>query len=143
MPVLYERCAGIDGHQKTVVVTIRVRQADGKTTKTTRTFSPMRAHLRSMAARLDREHIEQVAIERTGVYWWPEYHLREAGRRVTRVHRQPMRAVPGHQTDVKDSEWLADLLRHGRLKASFIPERPIRELRELTRYRKTLVRERG
>jgi transposase len=144
MQVLYERCAGIDVHQKTVVVTILVTQPDGQTTKkTTRTFATMTAQLRELAAWLDHEHIEQVAIESTGVYWWPVYNLLEAGHTVTLVNPQHMKAVPGHKTDVKDSEWLADLLRHGLLKASFIPERPIRELRELTRYRKTLVRERA
>lgn len=146
MQVLYERWAGIDVHQKTVVVTIRVTDADGQTTKATRTFSTMKAQLRDLAAWLDREHVEQVAIESTGVYWWPVYNLLEGDegrRRVTLVNPQHMKAVPGHKTDVKDSEWLADLLRHGLLKASFIPERPIRELRELTRYRKTLVRERA
>jgi transposase len=143
MQVLYERCAGLDVHQKTVVVTLLVTQADGKTTKTTRTFSTMTGQLRELAAWLDREHIEQVAIESTGGYWWPVYNLLEEGRQVTLVNPQHMKAVPGHKTDVKDSEWLADLLRHGLLKASFIPPRPIRELRELTRYRKTLVQERA
>src|SRR5215469_8771734 len=78
-----------------------------------------------------------------GVYWGPVYNLLEDGRQVTLVTSQHMQAVPGHKTDVKDSAWLADLLRHGLLRASCIPPRPIRELRELTRYRKTLVQERA
>jgi transposase len=143
MQVLYTRCAGLDVHKKTVVVTILLTQADGKTTKLTRTFSTMTADLLALATWLEREQIEQVAIESTGVYWWPVYNLLEDGRSITLVNPQHMRAVPGHKTDVKDSEWLADLLRHGLLKASFIPPRPIRELRELTRYRKTLVQERA
>jgi transposase len=143
MQVVYEHCAGIDVHKKTVVVTVLHTHATGKTTKTTRTFSTMTAELRALVAWLDQERIEQVAIESTGVYWWPVYNLLEEGRRVTLVNPQHMQAVPGHKTDVKDSEWLADLLRHGLLRASFIPPRPIRALRELTRYRKTLVQERA
>jgi transposase len=118
-------------------------QTTGKTTKSTRTFSTMTAELRALAAWLDQEQIEQVAIESTGVSWWPVDHLLEEGRCVTLVNPQHMQAVPGHPTEVKDSEWLADLLRHGLLRASFIPPRPIRELRELTRSRKTLVQERA
>src|SRR5215831_4626182 len=78
-----------------------------------------------------------------GVYWQPVYNLLEEGRTIILVNAQHMKAVPGRKTDVKDSQWLADLLRHGLLKASFIPPQPIRELRELTRYRKTLVQERA
>jgi transposase len=143
MQVLYARCAGIDVHKKTVVVTVLQTQTDGTTSKTTRTFSTMTAELRALATWLKQEQIEQVAIESTGVYWWPVYNLLEDGHTITLVNPQHMKAVPGHKTDVKDSEWLADLLRHGLLKASFIPPRPIRELRELTRYRKTLVQERA
>ena len=149
MQVVYARCAGIDVHKKTVVVTVLHTQATGKTSKTsktsktTRTFSTMTAELRAMAAWLDQEQVEQVAIESTGVYWWPVYNLLEERHQVTLVNPQHMQAVPGHKTDVKDSEWLADLLRHGLLRASFMPPRPIRELRELTRYRKTLVQERA
>jgi transposase len=141
--VVYAHCAGIDVHKKTVVVTVLHTPATGKTSKTTRTFSTMTAELRALAAWLDQEQVKQVAIERTGVSWWPVYNLLEEGRCVTLVNAQHMQAVPGHKTDVKDSEWLADLLRHGLLRASFIPPRPIRELRELTRYRKTLVQERA
>jgi transposase len=77
-----------------------------------------------------------------GVYWHPIFNLLEEGRTIILVNAQHMKALPGRKTDVKDSQWLADLLRHGLLKASFIPPKPIRELRELTRYRKTLVQER-
>src|SRR5258706_12201067 len=129
MQVLYERCAGIDVHKKTVVVTVLQTQRDGTTTKATRTFSTMTADLLSLATWLDHEQVEQVAVESTGVYWWPVYNLLEEGRTITLVNPQHAKAVPGHKTDVKDSEWLADLLRHGLLKASFIPPRPIRELR--------------
>jgi transposase len=82
-------------------------------------------------------------MESTGVFWHPVYNLLEEGRTILLVNPQHMRAIPGHKTDIKDAEWLADLHRHGLLKASFIPPAPIRELRELTRYRKTLVQERA
>src|SRR6266566_3088053 len=78
-----------------------------------------------------------------GVYWRPVFNLLEEGRTIILVNAQHMRAVPGHKTDIKDSEWLADLLRHGLLKASFIPSKPTRDLRDLVRYRKTLVQERA
>jgi transposase len=86
--------------------------------------------------------VEQVAIESTGVYWYPLYNVLEADHTIILVNPQHMKAVPGRKTDVKDSEWLADLLRHGLLKASFIPPQPIRQVRERTRYRKTLIQQR-
>ena len=91
----------------------------------------------------DQHEITQLTMESTGVYWFPVSNLLEDERDVILVNPQHMRAGPGRKTDVKDSEWLADLLRHGLLKASFIPPRPIRELRELTRYRKRLVQDRA
>jgi transposase len=81
-------------------------------------------------------------MESTGVYWWAAFNLLEEDHTVILVNAQHMKAVPGHKTDVKAAEWLADLLRHGLLTASFIPPKPIRELRELTRYRKSLVYQR-
>src|SRR5258708_21783818 len=80
---------------------------------------------------------------RTGIYWRPVFNLLEAGHTIILVNAQHMRAVPGRKTDIKDSEWIADLLRHGLLKASFIPPKPTRDLRDLVRYRKTLVQERA
>ena len=77
------------------------------------------------------------------MFWKPVFNLLEEGRTIVLVNPQHMRAVPGHKTDVKDSEWLADLLRHGLVRPSFIPPAPIREIRELTRYRKSLVEERA
>ncbi len=83
-----------------------------------------------------------IALESTGVYWQPVYNLLEADHDVLLVNAGHLKAVPGHKTDVKDAEWIADLLRHGLLRASFIPPQPVRELRELTRYRQTLLHER-
>ncbi len=87
--------------------------------------------------------MEQVALESTGVYWRPVFNLLEADHDLLLVNAAHMKAVPGHKTDVKDAEWLADLLRHGLLTASFIPPQPVRDVRELTRYRQTLVHERA
>jgi transposase len=87
--------------------------------------------------------VEVIAMESTGVFWRPVFNLLEEGRQIILVNAQHMKAVPGRKTDVKDSQWLADLLRHGLLKPSFIPPKPVRELRDLMRYRKTLVQERA
>jgi transposase len=108
-----------------------------------RTFGTMTADLLALNDWLNGQQVEQVAMESTGVYWRPVYNLLEADHEIILVNAQHLKTVPGRKTDVKDSEWLAELLRHGLLKASFIPPQPIRELRELTRYRKTLVQERA
>jgi transposase len=142
MYVIYPRCAAGDVHKKTVVVTVLLTEPDGTVKKLTRTFSTMTADLLALDEWLRSLEIVHVALESTGVFWHPVYNLLEEGRSIVLVNPQHMKAVPGRKTDVKDSEWLADLLRHGLLKASFIPPKPIRELRELTRYRKTLVQER-
>lgn len=142
MQVLYERCAGLDVHQKTVVATILLTATNGHVTKLTQTFGTMTVDLLALDRWLEEYKVSHVALESTGVYWFPVYNVLEEGRTLILVNPQHMKAVPGRKTDVKDSEWLADLLRHGLLKASFIPPRPIRELRELTRYRKRLVQER-
>jgi transposase len=142
MQVIHPRCAGLDVHKKTVVTTIMLTQPDGTVKKQTRTFSTMTSGLLALDAWLCELEITVIALESTGVYWHPVFNLLEDGRTVVLVNPQHMKAVPGRKTDIKDSEWLADLLRHGLLKASFIPPAPIRELRELTRYRKSLVEER-
>ncbi|HEY7359032.1 MAG TPA: IS110 family transposase [Ktedonobacterales bacterium] len=143
MQVFYERCAGIDVHKKTVVVTILVTPATGLVQKQTRTFTTMTSDLLALDDWLRAQGVEVVAMESTGVFWRPVFNLLEAERTIILVNAQHMKAVPGHKTDVKDSEWLAELLRHGLLKASFIPPAPIRALRELTRYRQLLIRQRA
>jgi transposase len=142
MQVIHPRCAGLDVHKKTVVVTSMLTQADGSVEKRTRTFATMTADLLALDDWLKQQAIEVIALESTGVYWHPVYNILEDGRTVVLVNPQHMKAVPGRKTDIKDSEWLADLLRHGLLQPSFIPPKPIRELRDLTRYRKSLVAER-
>jgi transposase len=142
MQVVFTHCAGLDVHKKTVVVTVLLTASSGAVTKETRTFSTMTAELLRLEAWLADLQVDHLALESTGVYWYPIYHLLEEGRTVLLVNPQHIKAVPGRKTDVRDSEWLADLLRHGLLSPSCIPPKPIRELREMTRYRKQLVYER-
>ena len=143
MQVIYPRCAGLDVHEKTVVTTAMITAEDGTVQKQQRTFRTMTADLLALDDWLEQQQIQVIAMESTGIYWRPVFNILEAGRIVILVNARHMKAVPGRKTDVKDSEWIADLLRHGLLHASFIPPQPIRELRELTRYRKTLVQERA
>jgi transposase len=143
MQVVHERCCGLDVHQKTVVACVLLSQADGSVRRQTRTFGTMTADLLALADWLAVHGVTAVALESTGVYWKPVFNLLEEGRTIILVNPQHIKALPGRKTDVKDSEWLADLLRHGLVQPSFIPPAPVRDLRELTRYRKTLVQERA
>lgn len=136
MDVLYSRCCGVDVHAATIVACLIVR---GR--KEVRTFGTMTADLETFRDWLTTAGCTHVALESTGVYWRPVYNLLEGVVTVILTNARHVKAVPGRKTDVRDCEWLADLLRHGLLKASFIPPRPIRELRELTRYRESLVRD--
>ena len=136
MQVLYPCCRGIDIHAKTAVACLI---KDGR--RQTRTFSTMTDDLLRLSDWLTSEGCTHVAIESTGIYWKPVFNILEGPLSVILVNARDVKAVPGRKTDVRDCEWLADLLRHGLLKASFIPPLEIRELRELTRYRQTLVKE--
>src|SRR5215207_6549931 len=136
MQVIYPCCCGIDVHAKTVVACL-IKQGR----RQTRTFSTMTDDLLRLSDWLTGESCTHVAIESTGVYWKPVFNILEAALTVILVNARDAKAVPGRKTDVRDCEWLADLLRHGLLRPSFIPPPEIRELRELTRYRQTLVRE--
>jgi transposase len=143
MPVIHHRCAGLDVHKRTVVACALVTQPDGTARRAVRTFGTMTADLVALSDWLRAQQVERVVLESTGVFWWPVFTLlEEGGHDVVLVNPQQVKQVPGRKTDVADSEWLADLLRHGLLRASFIPPAPIRALRELLRYRTTLVRER-
>ncbi len=143
MQVLYACCAGLDVHKKTVVVCLMLTALSGQVRKEVRTFATTTAGLLAMADWLSSQGVTHVAMESTGVYWRPVYNILEGSFEVILVNAQHMKAVPGHKTDVRDSEWIAELLRHGLLSASFIPPKPIRDLRDLVRYRKTLVQERA
>jgi transposase len=136
MKVLYPRCCGIDVHAKMLVACLIV---NGR--KDTRTFSTMTDDLLNLLDWLVANECTQVAIESTGVYWRPVFNILEGAVEVMLVNAREAKGLKARKTDVIDAEWLADLLRHGLLRPSFIPPRHIRELRELTRYRESLVRE--
>ena len=134
MDIIHTHCAGLDVHKKTVAATIIV---PGK--KETRTFETMTSDLLALSDWLTTEGVTHVAMESTGEYWKPVFNILENNFEVLLVNAQHIKSVPGRKTDIKDAEWIADLLRHGLLKASFIPPVGQRELRELTRYRSTFV----
>ena len=134
MEIVYRCCCGIDVHARTVVVCLI---KNGR--KQTRTYSTMTDDLLVLCDWLVSEGCEHAAIESTGIYWKPVFNILEGFVKVILVNARHVKAVPGRKTDVRDCEWLADLLRHGLLRASFIPPEPVRELRELTRHRHTLV----
>lgn len=138
MDVVHTYCAGLDVHKKTVVAAIIV---PGK--KETRTFETMTADLLTLSDWLTAHSVTHVAMESTGEYWKPVFNILEDNFEVLLVNAQHIKSVPGRKTDIKDAEWIADLLRHGLLKASFIPPVGQRELRELTRYRSTFVKEKA
>jgi transposase len=142
MDALYERCCGLDIHKRTVVACLIVPGPDGAPAKEIRTFGTMTDELLALADWLAGAGCTHVAMESTGVYWQPIYNLLEGSFELLLANARHIKAVPGRKTDVKDCEWIGDLLRHGLLRASFVPDRPQRELRELTRYRTSLVRER-
>ena len=142
MEVVFERCCGLDIHRNLIVACLSVPGSNRKPRKETRTFGSMTADLLQLSDWLTSERVTHVTMESTGVYWKPIYNILEGNFEVLLVNAQHIKAVPGRKTDVKDCEWIADLLQHGLLRGSFVPERPQRELRELTRYRTSLVRER-
>jgi transposase len=139
MQVVHERCAGLDVHRKMVVACVVTPVG-----RETRTFGTMTDDLEALAVWLEQQGVTDVAMESTGVYWKPVYNvLEQYPLELLLANAQHMKAVPGRKTDVKDAEWIADLLRHGLLRASYVPSRAERELRELVRYRKSLIRERA
>src|SRR5215210_7556890 len=143
MDVVYERCCGLDVHKRTVVACLLTPGPQGQPQKAVRTFGTMTADVLALAEWLAAAGCSHVVMEGTGVYWQPIWNLLEDRFTLLLVNARHVRAVPGRKTDVKDAEWLADLLRHGLLTASYVPDRDQRELRELTRYRTALLRERA
>jgi transposase len=139
MQVLFNRCAGLDVHKATVVACVMVTADNGSVTKEIKTFGAMTRDLLELGDWLKSQHVTHAAMESTGSYWKPVYNLLEGQAELLVVNAQHMKAVPGRKTDVKDAEWIADLLRHGLLRGSFIPPKPQRELRELVRHRANLV----
>lgn len=141
MDVLYPRCAGLDVHKDTVVACARVA-SDGAAKSEVRSFDTTTAGLLALSAWLAESGCTHVAMEATGVYWKPVWHILSDGE-VTLIlaNAAHVKNVPGRKTDVADAVWLADLLAHGLIRASFVPEAPIQEMRALLRTRKQLVRE--
>lgn len=142
MQIVYQRSCGIDIHKKMIVACLLVCTAQG-VEKEIQTFSTMLQDLYRLRDWLKAKHCQAVAMESTGVYWKPIWNVLEEEMELLLVNAQHIKAVPGRKTDIKDAEWIADLLQHGLLRASFVPPRSQRELRELTRYRSTIVAERA
>ena len=143
MPVVYERCAGLDVHKRTVVSCAKTPDATGGLQKESRTFSTMTAEVLGMRDWLKALGVTHVAMESTGVLWKPIYNLLEGHFELLVVNAQHLKAVPGRKTDVRDAEWIADLLQHGLLRPSFVPTPQQRVLRDLTRQRTSLAQERA
>jgi transposase len=142
MNVIYERCCGLDIHKTSVVACLLISHPQGETVRAIRTFGTMTEDLLALSDWLTETSCTHVAMESTGVYWKPIWNLLEDAFALLLLNPRHIKAVPGRKTDVVDAEWIADLLRHGLLQGSYVPDRSQRELRELTRYRTSLVRER-
>jgi transposase len=141
MEVVYPRCAGLDVHKESVVACARLVEA-GKINREVRTFGTTTAELLALSAWLAEHGITHVAMEATGVYWKPVWHVLSDGEfHLVLANAAHIKNVPGRKTDVNDATWIADLLAHGLIRGSFVPEPAIQELRGLMRTRKQLVRE--
>src|SRR5215813_8487735 len=141
METLVERGCGLDVHQATVVACLLIVSKNGKAHKQIRTFGTTTRELLALREWLVSQDCTHVAMESTGVYWKPVYAILEGEGtfKIVVANAQHVKKVPGRKTDVKDAEWIAELLCHGLLRSSFVPPKPIRELRDLTRYRRKLV----
>ncbi len=142
MEVVCERCCGLDVHKATVAAGLWMRDPGGKVHQEIQTFGTVMADLLVLSDWLKARQVTPVAMESTGGFGKPVYNLLEEDLQGLWVHAEHIKRVPGRKTDVTDGEWIAELLAHGLLKGSFIPPQPIRELRDLTRYRKSLIDER-
>jgi transposase len=143
MDVVYSRCCGLDVHKQSVVACLITPGPGSRPAKEIRTFETMTADLLALGDWLAEAGCTHVAMESTGVYWPPVWNLLEDRFTLLLVNARHIKAVPGRKTDVRDCEWIADLLRHGLLRGSVVPDRERRELRELVRYRTALTRERA
>lgn len=142
MDVIYQCCAGLDVHKQSVVACARIA-APGPLQRQVRTFETTTAGLLELQDWLESCGVQQVAMEATGVYWKPVWHVLEGHFELVLANAAHVKNVPGRKTDVNDATWLADLLAHGLIRASFVPPQPVQELRTLTRTRKQFVRERA
>lgn len=143
MDRIMDCCAGLDVHKKTIAACVRWVDEKGKIQKQVRSFGTMTPDLLLLFDWLTENKVIQVAMESTGVYWKPVWNILEGAFDVLLVNAHHMKQVPGRKTDIKDCEWIAELLQHGLLKRSFVPGRQIRELRDLTRHRKVLSQQKS
>src|SRR6201987_754520 len=141
MEVIYPCCCGLDVHKKSITACVLWAEVKGKSRKQKKRFGTFTHDLLQLADWLGQCGVTHVAMESTGVYWKPVWNILAEQFEALLVNAQHIKAVPGRKTDQKDSEWIADLLQHGLLRPSFVPPTPIRELRDLTRYRASLAQE--
>jgi transposase len=142
MERLIERCCGLDVHRDTVAACVRAPGPGGRQAQTVQTFGTTAADLLALRDWLEAQGVTHVAMESTGVYWKPVYYVLEEGFTCLLVNAAHLKHVPGRKTDVRDCAWIAQVLEHGLVRGSFVPPAPIRELRDLTRYRKSIIQER-
>ena len=142
MDIVVARCAGLDVHKDTVVACVHVPGPNGRPTEQVRTFGTTTAELLALRDWLVAEQVRLVGMESTGVYWRCVYYLLEDAIECWLLNARHLRNVPGRKTDVADAQWICQLVEHGMVRPSFVPPRPIRELRNLTRYRKAQIEER-
>ena len=140
MQTLHKRCAGLDVHKREVVACLR-RVIRGKVSYGVRRFPTTTRGLIGLAEWLEAAECTHVAMEATGVYWKPVWHILEGRFQLILANAAHIKGVPGRKSDVNDATWIADLLAHGLIRSSFVPPQPIQELRDLTRTRKQLTRE--
>lgn len=141
MELVHDRCAGLDVHKDSVVACVRIGSGT-KVRRATRTFGTTTDDLLQLAEWLVAEGVTHVGMEATGVYWKPVWYILEASVELTLANPMHIKNVPGRKTDVRDCEWIAELMAHGLIRSSFVPPQPIHELRALTRGRKQLAQER-
>ena len=139
MEAIIERCAGLDVHQASIVACVTVGSGTKKPRKEVKTFGAMTRDLMNLRDWLSEQGCTHVGMESTGVYWMPVYQILEGDFELIVGNAQHIANVPGRKTDVKDAEWIADLVRHGLIRKSFIPPQPLRDVRDLMRYRRSLV----
>ena len=139
MRVMYERCCGLDVHKARITACVRVPGPDGNRSSEVRTFGTTTSDLLRLMDWVMESGCTHVAMESTGIYWRPVFNILDEVAVVLLVNARDAKNLPGRKTDVKDCEWIAEMLEHGLLRSSFIPPEPIRDLRDLTRYRKSLI----
>jgi transposase len=141
MDTIFRSCCGLDVHSKSIAACVRRMDERGRVSEEVRSFGTVTRNLLMLRDWLEQEHVTHVAMESTGVFWKPVFNILESGLTVLLVNARDVKHVPGRKTDVKDCQWLAQLLQCGLLKASFVPPVPQRDLRDLTRHRAQLVGE--